>query len=1681
MKLCKRLFFVLALSLLVILPVSCIEQGAHVHTYGEWTMTVLPTETTPGKAVRTCTSDGHEMKMSVAVLTDTSVWTVEEEVVSTCTKEGKVVYASAFGKVEVTKGLQEHEYTEWTILVEPTLTSTGKISRTCKYGETEEVELAVLTDTSVWSVSETVEATCSQEGKVVYTSVYGNVTIVTEKIPHEYGEWTMTAEPTMEATGKAVRTCIYGETEEVDVPALTDTAVWSVSETVEATCSQEGKVVYTSVYGNVTIVTEKIPHEYGEWTMTAEPTMEATGKAVRTCIYGETEEVDVPALTDTAVWTVKEVVDPTYTMDGATVYASVYGEVSVAIEKLALPFAGKTYYAFEIYSRYNFGLINPAAMASVSVTFDENGTTVATSSYPFNSITTVAIVDETTGEISFTAGTSVYKGYMDFESGVMIRAWGSSYSDMIVLVPTNNAITLTNCTGTSWDKAVAFEYNDGEVICSAFIYQEVAYFGVSFEDEKGTQLAASDAATAPVVYVRNALGEVIEAFVNNGTTLVVSDKLEGTYTQGENVLVVSGYGKATYNGVEGSYVKAVADAEYTITLNVEGSYYEVTLNKETYTCEIVKPMVTITFEAGDKAVVPTMEVNKNVLTVLPTPTHEIYTFKGWYYDAECTLAVEEEFIPTENVVLYAKWAEKVVVNLVGVLEEDPTQLLLGVGDVIGEFLPAYDIDEVNMRKFEGWYLDAEFTNTLPTDAELTLDDSGVTVYAKWISLPAYIGNYVGVEVWGKDYGNSSKKVLSIDAEGNMSGVKTGIIVSYDPETQKITYKTSATATTTDSFYFDEATGVIAGLYSSNVIGNDCYIFTKYQTEEDFKLAKNYAVNAPITPESTVTGYYARFANLNTKLGQINIFMYNNHIYSNIVIENIDGEEMTIDQIDASKYVIVRDAETREIIIAIASVGDSFNAQSKTVLLDAYFGTYTNGEETIVLDGTGVITYDEKVGTYTKVDSASYGFDVYFNDNSEYYQLTLEGTSFTIVKPMVTIEFVVGEGHAAIESITWNMNTQVTLPDGAETGYVFNGYFFDQAFTQKVPEAFIPTEDTVLYAKHSLPAVVTIVFNNGEENQEVIYSVGDITNIERPSYAKHIFLGWFTTSAFEEGTEWTSGEAIYEDVTIYAKWEDAPIYNNTYLAIELYGTNANGNISSFYTRTAALLAINEYGHASCSAYPFRGEWDVTNYNEETGTLVLASSSDMYKGYIDKATGIIVITHSSGEDAVFGEVYLLTPFETNTSSDNVSSSYWNSGLTRVIEYTYSGTTYRIFVNENQVYFNVSFTDVLGLPVVGKDAYKAPILNVYNQNGELIAKFGYNSTIDTMQELDGYEGSYTNTTADEGLKGTLELNGIREAILNGKKGTYDLPEEEEATFMFDVYIQGVYYEVSVDKEERTYTIAKPMVILAFNATDKASDMTITTNKYISISLPVLENPEFAFMGWYKDSEFSQKVEGETYRPTKNETLYAKWAKKLTLTLIYNNQLETREVPCVVGVELNMADYAPEVMYSNGKLFKGWFTNEECTLAFTETSLTESTTLYALWEETEPFTIKTTGSTGVSTNNNLKFTYNDTESAWISGNQGESSSKSVITITAIAEVTVTFQYKVSSEARWDKLFIKLNGSTKKEESGTVDYTEFTITLNAGDKLEISYEKDSSGNSGSDQVWIKDLTIANQLVTQIA
>ena len=70
----------------------------------------------------------------------------------------------------------------------------------------------------------------------------------------------------------------------------------------------------------------------------------------------------------------------------------------------------------------------------------------------------------------------------------------------------------------------------------------------------------------------------------------------------------------------------------------------------------------------------------------------------------------------------------------------------------------------------------------------------------------------------------------------------------------------------------------------------------------------------------------------------------------------------------------------------------------------------------------------------------------------------------------------------------------------------------------------------------------------------------------------------------------------------------------------------------------------------------------------------------------------------------------------------------------------------------------------------------------------------------------------------------------------------------------------------------------------------------------------------------------------------------------------------------------------------------------------------------------------------------------------------------------TLTFEYMVSSESS-DYLHISHNDTRLVSISGTSNsYTAKTITIAAGDTVEFKYVKDSSGNSGQDTAYIKDL-----------
>lgn len=332
MKRNKVLFVIAIVAMLAVLFVACDNsQPEHTHTYGAWTIATAPTETETGTATRTCTSCGNVETVTVAKLSDASVWTVKTSQDATHTSKGYKVYESEYGTVTVEVAKGEHAYGAWTIMTEPTATEAGKAIRVCVCGSYEEVALAVLTDTSVWTKNEKQAQSHTEDGIVEYTSEYGKVTVTTAKAGHTYGAWTITTEPTETAAGVATRVCSCGAEQTHPVAKLTDTSVWTVSVNQEPSHTQGGVKVYTSVYGTIVKNAPHGQHSFGNWEITTEPTDEKTGVAKRYCSCGFFEQVTLPVLTNSEVWTKGENT-ATHYQPGAITYTSEYGTVTIVTE-----------------------------------------------------------------------------------------------------------------------------------------------------------------------------------------------------------------------------------------------------------------------------------------------------------------------------------------------------------------------------------------------------------------------------------------------------------------------------------------------------------------------------------------------------------------------------------------------------------------------------------------------------------------------------------------------------------------------------------------------------------------------------------------------------------------------------------------------------------------------------------------------------------------------------------------------------------------------------------------------------------------------------------------------------------------------------------------------------------------------------------------------------------------------------------------------------------------------------------------------------------------------------------------------------------------------------------------------------------------------------------------------------
>lgn len=1652
---------------------------ANGHVYGSWALVGTPTSEAGAEATRKCLVCGKVETMSVPALTNTEFWTVNT-VASTHKVKGSSTYTNSEYGFEVVvelaliphtfdKKVESSEY----LAHEADCTHAATYYYSCECGEAGESTFTVGKVQHQWG----------EEYSVVYEKIYDSE------------DWN--AEPTLEPTEYHARVCtVCGEVDKDNKEKHT----YEVTEVI----------THADTLGNGTVQGYSV-----------------VGKqACSVCGYNNGEEkpygyinIENPERSD---YTLKSHVDATYEQAGYDEYVKKTDEtftVRIPIAKLVAPFENKSYSLINAY-------FNDDVQTRTASYTDYNSLTVAVdgkgegsaSAYPFNGSYKFTMVDAATGKISaeLTRGSTktVFEGYVS-EIGVIVLT-SDNYQNIYVLSPygiTTSDVKACRFAGTTLiyyhvecNTHIGHDYNIA-------IIGDEAHFDVAVTDFDGNDLPVSEVVTkvdsdvyttCNFVQVASKDGTVLAAYVSNGTTLVEADGLQGKYAvdlgEGQGTLALSGNGTFTFGSKSGTYTVAEGQAYSAELFVVEGgknvAYYQLTIAEGV--ASAVKPMVTVTFEVGTygEAIAPA-SVNAKVPAVLPqaSSNNEQFVFGGWYLDAACSedQAVSEDFAPEQNVTVYAKWGAKVLVNVIDVQNPVGT-VYIASGSALSVAIPeANEYTENQLSAdgkffFAGWFVDSNGNGVVDneeSEADLTAvvnyEDfpSGVTVIANWTAVPAYAGTYYGTEVYGKS-NTSGSYGLTIDQAGNIKYfevdystkqpkyVHEGYVVGYDAETGVLTWKQTKYNNNTNekdyTVYFDEESMVFLGFYDNKTIGTDFLFFSKALPIE----VKPAAVYAIKVPSGSSQGYYGRIVVAPTALGENTIvYSINNKIYSNVTITNALGETLTVadkgdNSIGASSTIVIKDSEGNTILARGNQAGKTFADGKDTVELGAEYGAYTAGEGVLKLDGAGSALYQiggaSKKGTYKATESGYECYVVVDGVNTEYYTFTLDGTTATVVKPMVEITFVTAYGTQA--SIQANVNIAVTLPVLTDETHVFRGWKVTGTDT-KLGETHVFTASQELTAIWLDKVTITVVYNDGTtESVQTVYGKGETVVVEEPEWAKHAFDGWFTTAAFEEGTEWTSGSAIIENITIYAKWSDAPIYNAVYTPIDVEGSDANGDSNRVgSSRTAAVLNVNTKGVAVGKGWPYRGTVRISNYDAATGTIDFDFDGKVYPAFMS-STGTIVVSETEvGKDIAAVRVLAMN----YVSADTVKHSYWNAGKTRCIVYTANGVSTNIFVYENKVYFGVSFTDISGNTVAAEQCFGASDVFVKDAEGQLIAKFGFDGT--TMMPLDGFEGTYTNESAQ-----SVVLNGMGVVTIGENSGTYTAAAEG-AGYTFEVFMtegdKTVYYQLTVDKEAKTYTIVKPEVTFTFTSEYGTVETSVSVNTKVAYTLPAgLTDATHLFLGWYVTGDESQTIV-TSVTPTEAMSFTAKWVEKVVLTIVYGNGLETASIDLQSGVTPDMNAY--KIGWANMHLFEGWFTDEACTEAYTPAALTGNLTVYAKWgtEEVVPYTLEN------KDKSSLYLAWKHEGNTFTSTNGGKGNSYSEMTVTAgVVDIVVSFDYIVGSESNCDKLLVLLGTTTKLDVSGDAKTGSFSITVKAGETLKIQYKKDGSVDKFGDSVTLNNFTV---------
>ena len=657
-----------------------------------------------------------------------------------------------------------------------------------------------------------------------------------------------------------------------------------------------------------------------------------------------------------------------------------------------------------------------------------------------------------------------------------------------------------------------------------------------------------------------------------------------------------------------------------------------------------------------------------------------------------------------------------------------------------------------------------------------------------------------------------------------------------------------------------------------------------------------------------------------------------------------------------------------------------------------------------------------------------------------------------------VEFLPNGGSMDTTSMVVTFDKNVQLPYPVKTGYNFLGWYYGN---NKVENGAwkIPSSITLSSQWEAIQYIVTLDANGGTvSNTSITATYDQEFNLPTPTRTGYGFLGWYNEDTLIESGIWN----IDSDVTLKAQWL---ANSNTIILNANGGTVSSAYITATYDQEFTLPTPTRTGYTfegwfNGDTQYFSGTWNELN----DITLVAKWTANTYN-----------ITYT---DTTENRGYVTVTFDYKYTDSTPYSVTLTNGET--LEYpeipTLSGYAFTGWYTDVDCSTKYSFTGEITEDITLYAGWISVSYTALSPNSSNDVYLYSSSTYYSFVPL---ESGYVTIS--------IGKNGYLKCTTTGNSGYNSISIYCTAGSVYNFYVESYYgYTGSSYTGDTTLTLSSTIP----TSTATASCSTVleyvynagvnysTTIVYDSLlTLPTPVRSGYTFLGWF---DGDTKIESGIWNYDYDVVLTPKWREldyyEVTLddtnwnwgvaevTLDYNYSGSTSTV-----ITVNNNDYLeyPEIPTREGYYFTGWYYDSECTRKcdFDFPLIYNSNfTLYAGWaiDYVSMYSVYSWYSNG-------DYLY----SADISDFQ-----TAEYTVEALMPLTVTFDYKTSSEQNYDILYIQKNGETLVSCSGSTSYTSYSVELQKGDKLSFIYRKDGSASNGSDCAYIDNLTYTPNLPT---